>query len=301
MNAPVVLFAYNRPYHLQQTIDALRHAQLSDQTDLIIFSDAPRTIADSDAVAQVRTTIRNICGFATIKIVERRKNVGLASNIIDGLTSVFEQYDRAIVLEDDIVPSEGFLQYMNDALSFYEDKNVWSVAGYTPQISVPSSYAYSTYLAPRNCSWGWATWRAKWLKTNWQVPTFDQFIRSRQARHAFNQAGTDLSAMLLRWRIGEINSWSIRFCYAAFCHNELTVYPTASLVVNIGADGTGTNVSDTSRYESQTINHIDKTRFAPPTVGINSDILQSFRKTYNCSFIRRCINHLKLLLYIIQN
>ena len=300
MNAPVVVFTYNRPQHTQQTINALCNAHHANQTHLIVYSDAPRTIADENAVADVRNIIHHIDGFAKITIVEREKNIGLANNIISGLSEVFVEYDRAIVIEDDIVATEGFLDYMNAALSFYENKNVWSIAGYTPPIDVPQNYNYSTYFAPRNCSWGWATWRNKWLETDWQVSDFDQFIRNKQARHTFNYAGTDLSAMLLRWRIGEINSWSVRFCYAAFKSNQSTVYPTISLVKNAGTDGSGTNVSRTLRYESETTSYLNVEQFAPTTIGVNEQILSSFRKTYNCSFIRRCINYLKLLLYIIQ-
>ena len=43
--APVALFAYNRPDHTRRTIDALRQNKLANDTELTIFSDAPKSEA----------------------------------------------------------------------------------------------------------------------------------------------------------------------------------------------------------------------------------------------------------------
>lgn len=301
MNAPVVIFTYNRPQHTQAVLNALNIAQGATNTDVYIFSDAARNKADIEKVNQVRNIDYSQYHFKSIHIVERKENIGLANNIIDGLNTIFKEAEQAIVLEDDIVVSSGFLNYMNAALSFYEKKNVFSISGYTPNVHIPTNYKYSTYPILRNCSWGWATWRNRWLTVDWNVTNFNIFIRNKKARNKFDLAGSDLSAMLLRWRMGEINSWSIRFCYAAFCQNATTIYPTMSLVRNIGADGSGSNVGNTSKYISTIATDINSSLFCPDTENINKTILLSFRRTYNCSFIRRCINHLKRWLYIIMH
>ena len=40
--APIILFVYNRPWHTRKTIEALQKNELADQSDLIIYSDAPK-------------------------------------------------------------------------------------------------------------------------------------------------------------------------------------------------------------------------------------------------------------------
>ena len=41
--APITLFVYNRPWHTQQTIEAFQKNELGTQSELIIYSDAPKT------------------------------------------------------------------------------------------------------------------------------------------------------------------------------------------------------------------------------------------------------------------
>ena len=40
--APVVVFAYNRPVHLQRTLDALAACRLAGQTVVHVVADGPR-------------------------------------------------------------------------------------------------------------------------------------------------------------------------------------------------------------------------------------------------------------------
>lgn len=40
--APIVIFTYNRPWHTQQTVEALLKNEYASESDLIIFSDAPK-------------------------------------------------------------------------------------------------------------------------------------------------------------------------------------------------------------------------------------------------------------------
>ena len=55
--APVVVFAYNRPVHLQRTLDALAACRLADACEVHAFADGPRTEAAAPAVADVRAVL----------------------------------------------------------------------------------------------------------------------------------------------------------------------------------------------------------------------------------------------------
>ena len=103
--APVALFVYNRPDHTRRTIDALRANYLAETTPLYVFSDAPGGEESIDAVRQVRELISNITGFASVTVMCRELNLGLANSIIDGVGMLCERYGRVIVLEDDLITS----------------------------------------------------------------------------------------------------------------------------------------------------------------------------------------------------
>ncbi|MCQ2253847.1 MAG: glycosyltransferase [Bacteroidales bacterium] len=297
MTAPIIIFCYNRAAHLRRLINSLLLNKEAAESNLYIYADGARTPGDKDVEA-VQQLIGEISGFKSVTITRRSQNIGLANNIIKGVSEVLDKHESAIVLEDDLIATPHLLRYMNEALDFYRDTNAWSIAGYTPNVDIPDGYASDTYPIMRNCSWGWATWRNRWQKVDWEVSDFKDFIRNSEQRNLFDESGSDLSAMLLKQQIGEIGSWSIRFCYSGFKHNMPTIYPTRSFIINGGADGSGSNVGYTSKYETKIFEEIDELKFCND-LSINPLILKSFRKTYNCSVIRRAINWWKRVVFLV--
>ena len=132
MLAPVALFTYKRPEHTKATLDALVRNTLAAQTQLFVFSDGPKNESDSAAVESVRKLVRKTSGFASVTLIERRENMGLARSIIVGATELLDRHESIIVLEDDLVTSRNFLSYMNNALVHYQnDPFAFSVTGHT--------------------------------------------------------------------------------------------------------------------------------------------------------------------------
>jgi hypothetical protein len=293
MPAPVVIFAFNRKAHLEKLVKSLLLNREASETLLFVFCDGQKLPKDSK-VEETQDFVKEISGFKSVKKVFRKENIGLARNIISGLNEVFSEYDRAIVLEDDLIVAPGFLDYMNKALDFYADKKVFSIAGYTPNIQLPGNYAFSTYPVMRNCSWGWATWKDRWQKVDFEVSDFSTFIADKKQRAKFNEAGSDLWAMLLKQQKGEINSWSIRFCYSGFKAEMPTMYPTKSFVMNNGADGSGTHVGQTSKYDTEIAFENPADFNFCTDFSVNPEIVKKFKKVYDCSILRRCINYWKL-------
>ena len=67
--APVALFVYNRPEHTKRTLDALSENELAHHTDLFIYSDGPKDLADGSRVEAVREIIRATEGFQSVNII----------------------------------------------------------------------------------------------------------------------------------------------------------------------------------------------------------------------------------------
>ena len=106
MQAPVVLFVYNRLDHTMNVIESLANNLLAKETDLYVFSDAAKTEKGLDAVNAVREYIRKTDwreNFQKVTIVEAKQNKGLAKSIIGGVTKILEEYGNVIVVEDDLV------------------------------------------------------------------------------------------------------------------------------------------------------------------------------------------------------
>ncbi len=248
--APVVLFVYNRLHHLQQTLEALKANKLAEDSELIIFSDGPKKDEPSLAVQQVRNYIRGVEGFKKVSIIERDTNLGLAKSIITGVTDVIEKHGKVIVLEDDMVSSKNFLEFMNWALLFYQDnKRIFSISGYTYPIKIPEDYPHEVYLGYRGSPWGWGTWLDRWQSIDWEVKDLNHFKKDRKARERFNLGGDDLSDMLITTLENKTDAWSIIRTYAQFKAGAYTLYPTISKIQNIGYDGSGVNCGKSSKWQ----------------------------------------------------
>lgn len=249
-SAPVALFVYNRPWHTRRTVEALLANFEASETPLYIFSDAPRDVAASRAVAEVRSFLRTITGFKSVSIIERENNFGLASSIIDGVSHVCEKHGRVIVLEDDLVTSPYFLRYMNEGLEKYRDElRVISLHGYVYPVeqALPESF----FLKGADC-WGWATWKRGWALFEPDGQKLLAELKRRKLTHQFDFDGSYPYTKMLRNRIaGKNNSWAILWYASAFLQDKLTLYPGRSLVHNIGLDGSGAHCSPEESFSSE--------------------------------------------------
>lgn len=251
--APIALFVYNRPDHARRTIEALQKNVLAQKSDLVIFSDAPKTEAQAENVREVRQYIRQIDGFKSVTIIERESNFGLARSIIDGVTAIVNKSGRIIVLEDDMVTSPYFLTYMNEALEkFVEDDRVVSIHGYVYPVGEPLPEAF--FLPGADC-WGWATWNRGWTCFNSDGDFLLNELKRRKLIRAFDYNGAYPFSKMLEGQIkGTNDSWAVRWYASAFLASKLTLYPGRSLVHNIGNDNSGTHCGESADFDSKLSN-----------------------------------------------
>ena len=255
MNAPVILFAFKRPNELKATIEALQANYLAPESDLYVFVDAPKPEkqeADGPKVEEVHKLLDAVTGFKSIYRDYATSNIGCADSIIRGISYVLERHPSAIIVEDDLITSPNFLDYMNQCLRKYEsNRKVYSVAGYTFPFERPAGYQFDSYFVPRHSPWGWATWSDRWQAIDWTIADYDKFSKDSLRQKAFMQGGSDLVGMLRSQMEGKIDAWDIRFCYNRFKANALTVYPAVSKVQNIGFGKEATHTNIFNRYRTE--------------------------------------------------
>lgn len=296
--APIILFAYNRPRHLGDTLDALAGARGADDSELWVFSDGPRHPEVAPKVSEVRellATWKKLGKFRSLHVVEAASNLGLARSVIQGVSRVLEDHDRVIVLEDDLIVSVDFLDFMNDALEYYRaDARVGSVTGFCPITRLPEDYRHSVALVPRNCSQGWGTWSDRWRQVDWSAAGVARLRRDRNLRRRFNRAGSDRYGRLQHQLEGRIDSWSIRFGLWQFLAGMYTVYPTQNRIRNIGYDGTGVH-SGTGTPKNEEISAL-ATPYTLEAVDEDPRISAEFYRTYSGTLPRRMLRLLKDLI-----
>lgn len=247
---PVALFVFNRPEHTAKTVEALACNEGFLESDLYIFSDAPRNETDVSKVKSVREIINNIqkkYKKENAFIIEQSVNKGLADSIIDGVTFVVNKYGKAIVLEDDLITSPYFLTYMNKALEIYKDAaQVMHVAAYIPPVikKMPDTYFYNQ----ASC-WGWGTWSRAWQKFEPDVSVLIKLIKKKGNLSYFNLDDSfNFMELLDQNARNEVNTWAVKWQASVFLNNGLCLHPGKSLVQNIGLDWSGAHTGPMPQY-----------------------------------------------------
>lgn len=229
--APVAMFVYNRLSLTKKTIEHLQKNELASMTPLYIFSDGGKDEHSWKKVHELREYLQTITGFREVHIIERPENFYLEKNVTEGIKSVLAQYDRIIMLEDDVCTSPVFLRYMNEALDKYaEVPEVMHVAGFT---NLDIEDRGDTYVTRHMAGCGaWATWRDRW----------QYFVHYTSREEALDGMSMD---DLLRIEYGGafqcLHSldkkpipWDICWEIAIYRKKGLCLAPTHTLIKNIG-------------------------------------------------------------------
>jgi len=245
--APIILFVYNRPWHTRQTIEALQKNELAKNSEIFIYSDAAKNDLVKKSVYEVRDYLETVNGFKKVTIVKREKNFGLANSIIDGVTKIVNEYEKIIVLEDDLVTSPYFLKFMNESLEMYKDNlEVASIHGYIyPIDNLPNTF----FIKGADC-WGWSTWKRAWriFEPDGKKLLVELKDKKLEKEADFNNS-SQYTQMLINQINGNNNSWAVRWYMSAFLKNMLTLYSGKSYVQNIGNDSSGTHCEYTNQYK----------------------------------------------------
>lgn len=293
--APILLFTYNRIVHTKKVIESLQKNYEANYSDLIIYSDGYKNNEEKFQINELRNYLQTIKGFNTVTIIHREKNYGLAKNIITGINEVINKYDKVIVMEDDIVVSNQYLNYMNSALDYYEkNEAVWHICGWSYPIS--NEFLGDTYFSRVMNCWGWATWKDRWksfrkeperIIKNWTKEKIKEFDLNGSGIF-WSQVDANIKSKLDTWAI---------FWYASIFENGgLCLYPTISYVENIGHDGTGTNCTLKNNLEKLSLSNKKNLIFESQVV--ESKIAKSRIKKYyknEKNIIKKIINKLKYL------
>lgn len=243
-NSIIGVFCYNRVSKLKSCIEALLKNPECALSDIIFFSDGPKRASDEKSIQEVRYYIDHLTGFKSVTKHYREQNLSTGPNFRTGLTFLSENYERFIIVEDDLIVSPNYIKFLSDALEFYkDDQSVFCVTAYVFPIKL-KDYAYDTIVYKRFCSYGWGGWGNRFSTVIWDEGELDILMNTSPGfKKRLNAEGYDLVRMLKKQIRGTISTWDIQM-QAHVAENRLKViYPTLSKVNNIGFDEQSTNTS----------------------------------------------------------
>jgi hypothetical protein len=296
MKTGIALFVYNRSEHTHEVLKGLQRNNISK---LYIFSDGIKDEKDRDSIEKVRNLIDSV-DWCDTEIIKNKENKGLANSIVYGVNYVLKRHERVIVLEDDCIPSDDFIAFMEKCFDKYENnEKVMNVTGYSLPIGIPDDYSYGIYFSYRASSWGWGTWRRAWKYFNRNNLILEEIEKSSNLRKKINRAGEDLIPMLKNQLNGKLDSWAVFWAINIIKNGGVCINPVKSKIRNIGNDGTGIHCGFSNRYEVKIIKEDINLLNLPDEIIIDNKIIKRYKKFFNPSLKNKVkkviLNILKLM------
>jgi hypothetical protein len=232
-DVPVALFLYNRPDIVGRVFEAIRTARPSR---LYLIADGPRTPREAESCAAARMAVRQVDWECEVVTNFSDQNLGCSRRISSGLDQLFDQEDRASILEDDCVPDNTFFRFAGELLDRYaDDERVMTISGDNFQFgkrSFPASYYFSRYP---HC-WGWATWSRAWRHYEPSLADWESLRDSDWLQRIVSTSGAVKfwSRTFDQVRAGRTDSWAYRWTYSCWVRGGLAILPVENLVSNIG-------------------------------------------------------------------
>ena len=246
MTVPVAIVFFNRLDPLKRLVDRLAEVRPSK---VYLISDGPREgrEGESGKVADCREFMRKLPWPCEIRENFAEKNMGCRGRVTSGLDWVFENEEKAIILEDDCIPEPEFFPWVEKMLGRYKDeKKVLSVSGTNlrPQLcdqSVDSVFSKYSMI------WGWATWRRAWAKNDKNLALFPDACK----RHHFRKwLGKWRAEWYWRYLLTHVqSSWGYRWAFTHFANEAYCVLPPVNLVENIGMTGVEATHTSSNPYD----------------------------------------------------
>lgn len=265
--AAIAIPTLNRFDHLKTCIDSLRENEFADETEIYIGLDYPPGEKYIDGYNKVKKYLNDgINGFKEVHIYEHKENLGAQQNCLFLMNKIYEKHKKYIYTEDDNIFSPYFLKFINEALDEYEkDEKVMAVSGYFWPVNVEHSdgcVEVDTIFS----AWGNAGWTAKDLIVNADInnQTFEKIMKDTKVLRALRRKNPFIYAELIKSYFeysgcmfvnGKIENNDLAVSVYMFAKGLKTIYPSVSLVRNMGNDGSGVNCVQITCDDSKTINN----------------------------------------------
>ena len=223
------VFAYNRPSHFKRLLISLENFKI-DQ--IILFIDGPKNQVDK--VNQLYIVNMAKTSRLNFKIIKRKKNLGLKQSLLNGIDYMAKNSNFFTILEDDIVIYENFFKFHYKNLIKYKNKkNIFSICGFQFK-NLEKNYKFLSSLQIKYfIPWGWSCWSDKWKN-----------LRKSNSHLNFE---TPLY-LKNKLKLNNNNYWSLDLINYCKRNNFEFIYPTVSLLKNIGFDGSGVNSKVSSSF-----------------------------------------------------
>lgn len=235
MNIPILIVSYARPQGVARIL-----AELSNYEGKIYISvDGVKSFNSKGYEEEFRQLVQD---FSTkfenmdINLSIRPLNVGAAVNVVTSIDYCFEREKSLIILEDDLVISQDFLNFVNLILP--------KVSNNSDVKMITGTNSFSNEVASRDlfwCTypivWGWATTKNKWQELREAIfeKNFPNENFGNISAYYFFKTGK------IRSLKGLIDAWDLPLAGTFHSKSWICLIPPKNLISNVGFDSNATH------------------------------------------------------------
>ncbi|MDG1240952.1 MAG: glycosyltransferase family 2 protein [Opitutae bacterium] len=244
--SPVIFIIYNRTDLTEQVFAQIRATR---PKQLYIIADGPQSDSASDRTAceEARAVIQ-VDWECDVTLDYSEVNLGCQQRVHSGISKAFEQFDRAIILEDDCLPHPSFFSFCDAMLEHYTGADeVMHICGsnFVHPDKFSDSYAFTQYATP----WGWATWKRAWQQIDLQMTDFFNHTEEIECSVQISARTFEkLTKRLRKVHTGDVCSWAYPWLATILANNGLSITPKNNLVSNIGFDERSTHTANPNSF-----------------------------------------------------
>lgn len=287
LDIAIVIFAFQRTEHLQKALNALKQNEGFENMPVYFFIDKSEDNVGVIELCKKRWSNKQ-------HLICRKEHYGLLKNITLGLDDIANQHSSFIVIEDDIVVSPFFIEFIVRMLEKYQnDETIGHINGYCPPFRNEESFYVDTYEVPN--AWGWATWSKTWKKFRASdVNSFADTLAIKKLIPAFNR-NCNNSYHFRNLLKGQ--DWDAQWYAYFFIHQVMCITPNQSLVQNIGFDKTATHSTSLDKYF---FHHQSLVKKLPDVIPFEKKNLQRLIDNHHKKIYGNTIKH-KIRNYLLKN
>jgi hypothetical protein len=259
LTTPVAFMIFNRPDTTERVFNEIAKAK---PTKLLVVGDGARIGRQGEAekVGATRAIIERVDWDCEVLTNFADANLGCKRRMSSGIDWIFDQVERAIILEDDCMPNVTFFRFCEDLLETYRlDQRVAQISGVNLQFGHrinSDSYYFSRHFH----IWGWATWRDRW-KAHYDVKMklWPRIRDGGSLTDLFDSPEEERywTGVFERTFQGQIDTWDYQWFFACMLQGRLAILPNANLISNIGFGPAATHTTGSGELANMSVQDME--------------------------------------------
>ena len=192
MKTAILLLGFNRVEYFDQTLKSLEKNSAAYECDIHIYLDGGEKSRQEELVALVEKS-----KFTDVNFVLRPDNWGIGRHLIDARRTLFDElnYDRLILLEDDMLLAPNYIQTVVDMMDWtskYCDVGTVMAYNLNTDPTTLQEEQMSDVIATNRHFWGYGMTRQVWDIIKPIIYDFEQ-------KYLLKNAYADRSHFRIRW------------------------------------------------------------------------------------------------------